>query len=94
MNEIKELLTIQNDYIVLFFYDLFTDDDIQDYSKFCVCNLLEIYTKYYSHVVNKNLIKDKISVVFQGKDGLKKVGLFYQINKQAGLEVIKIKEQQ
>ena len=75
MNEVKEILTIQNDYVV-FFYDLFTDEDIEDFSKFCVCNLLDIYTKYYSHVVNKNLMKDKISVVFQGKEGFKKVGFF------------------
>ena len=89
MDETKELLTIQNDYVVLFFWDLFNDEDIEDYSKFCVCNLLDIYTKYYSHVISKNLLKDKIINVFQGKDGLKKIGLFYQINKKEGIEVIK-----
>ena len=85
----KELLTIQNDYVVLFFWDLFNDEDIEDHSKFCVCNLLDIYTKYYSHVISKNLLKDKIINVFQGKDGLKKIGLFYQIDKKAGIEEIK-----
>lgn len=88
MDNIKATILDLDDVYLLFFYDLLRDNDYKTGDRFCICNLLDIYEKYYSHRAIKWQIKDKIQMVFQGKEGLNKVGFFYELNKEEGIKAI------